>query len=413
MGLGSTEFFPNVLTPTAGYNGNFLGPTLRMRKGERVALHVTNQLGMRTTTHWYGFHIPAAMDGGPHQMIEFGATWSPTFTVLNQASTYWYHPHLMPSFNWRAADGTGAQVYMGLAAMMIVEDDEADALPLPTTYGVDEIPLILTDRAFNPDGTFLDFTNPTDARVRKGTHAIVNGAITPTHTTHAQVIRFRLLNASNARIYYVGLSDNRSFHQIGSDGGLLPTPVPLPRLRLAPGERAEILVDFSADFGRTLTLMSYAAELNALESPVPAVMRDVMDTTDYPLVTFEVGPASTIPVPITSIPASLVPLVPYDVAKAVNELAPRQFVLANGAVMTINGREMDIDTVNETVRLGDTEVWRSETPPGKPIRFTCTARRFRSCSEVTARCPNTSRDGRTWCSCRVGRAAVERAWSES
>ena len=151
---------------------------------------------------------------------------------------------------------------------MIVEDDEVDALNLPHTYGEDEIPLIFTDRAFNPDGTFLEFTNPQNARVRKGTHAIVNGVITPVHDTYAQVIRFRLLNASNARIYYFGLSDNRSFYQIGSDGGLLTEPISLQRLRLSTGERAEILIDFSADNGSSLKLMSYASELNALESPV-------------------------------------------------------------------------------------------------------------------------------------------------
>ena len=88
MQNGSTEFFTGVQTPTAGYNGNFLGPTLRMRKGDEVVLNVTNQLGMRTTTHWHGFHVPAIMDGGPHQMIESGTTWSPTSTILNRASTF-------------------------------------------------------------------------------------------------------------------------------------------------------------------------------------------------------------------------------------------------------------------------------------------------------------------------------------
>ena len=86
MQHSSTEFFQGVQTPTAGYNGSFLGPTLFMRKGDEVVLNVTNQLGMRTTTHWHGFHVPAIMDGGPHQMIESGETWSPTFTILNRAS---------------------------------------------------------------------------------------------------------------------------------------------------------------------------------------------------------------------------------------------------------------------------------------------------------------------------------------
>ncbi len=369
MQHSSTEFFQGVQTPTAGYNGSFLGPTLLMRKGDEVVLNVTNQLGMRTTTHWHGFHVPAIMDGGPHQMIESGETWSPTFTILNRASTFWYHPHLMPSGNWRASDGTGAQVYLGLAGMIIVEDDEVDALNLPHTYGEDEIPLIFTDRAFNPDGTFLEFTNPQDARVRKGTHAIVNGVITPVHDTYAQVIRFRLLNASNARIYYFGLSDNRSFYQIGSDGGLLTAPISLERLRLSTGERAEILIDFGADNGSSLKLMSYASELNALESPVPEVMRDAMDTTDYELVTFNVGPPSTTPTPVTAIPSSLISITSYDVNDAVNTDNPREFVLISEATMQINGVEMDINVINETVKLGDMEVWEIINTSGQAHPF--------------------------------------------
>ncbi|NRA10730.1 MAG: multicopper oxidase domain-containing protein, partial [Crocinitomicaceae bacterium] len=69
MSDGTTEFLPGLQTPTSGYNGSYLGPTLLMHTGDSVVLNVTNQLGENSTTHWHGFHVPADMDGGPHQMI--------------------------------------------------------------------------------------------------------------------------------------------------------------------------------------------------------------------------------------------------------------------------------------------------------------------------------------------------------
>ena len=150
---------------------------------------------------------------------------------------------------------------------------------------------------------------------------------------------------------------------------MLTEPISLQRLRLSTGERAEILVDFSADNGNTLKLMSYASELNALESPVPEVMQDVMDTTDYELVTFNVGPPSITPTPVTDIPPSLISIPSYDVNEAVNTDNPREFVLISEATMQINGVEMDIDVVNETVKLGDMEVWEIINTSGQAHPF--------------------------------------------
>ncbi|HAC07262.1 MAG TPA: hypothetical protein DCF71_15545 [Gemmatimonadetes bacterium] len=126
---------------------------------------------------------------------------------------------------------TGYQVYEGLAGMIIVEDDVSDALPLPRTYGVDDIPLIIQDRRFHDDGALLHFPtnfNPaTDPALRKGGNFLVNGVEAAVLEVGAQVVRLRILNASNARIYNFGFSDNRTFHQVASDGGFLRAPVPL------------------------------------------------------------------------------------------------------------------------------------------------------------------------------------------
>ncbi len=88
MQQGSTVFFPGTKTATFGYNGNILGPTLLMHKGDDVVINVTNQLGEPTTTHWHGLHLPAAMDGGPHQRIDDGNTWQAHYTISNEAATF-------------------------------------------------------------------------------------------------------------------------------------------------------------------------------------------------------------------------------------------------------------------------------------------------------------------------------------
>ena len=96
MRAGEREFLPGLRTPTKGYNGDFLGPTLVMRSGSNVTLNVSNDIGVTTSTHWHRMHVPAVMDGGPHQRIEPGETWTASFPVLNRAGTYWYHPHPHP-----------------------------------------------------------------------------------------------------------------------------------------------------------------------------------------------------------------------------------------------------------------------------------------------------------------------------
>jgi|SRR4051794_3827314 FtsP/CotA-like multicopper oxidase with cupredoxin domain len=106
---GTSHFLPGTSTQTWGVNGAYLGPTLRASQGDRVLIHVHNRLPGVTTMHWHGMHLPAVDDGGPHQPIAPGATWSPTWTIDQQAATLWYHPH---------PDGeTADQVYRGVAGL--------------------------------------------------------------------------------------------------------------------------------------------------------------------------------------------------------------------------------------------------------------------------------------------------------
>lgn len=143
---GETDLGKSEPTRTWGINGPFLGPTLRADRGEKVRIEATNDLGESTTLHWHGMHLPAAMDGGPHQMIAAGATWAPNWTIRQPAATLWYHPHLHGQ--------TASHVYRGLAGMFILDDPQESELELPRSYGVDDLPLIVQDKNFDDDGQF-------------------------------------------------------------------------------------------------------------------------------------------------------------------------------------------------------------------------------------------------------------------
>ncbi len=233
---GAMRFLRDRETATYGINGPYLGPALRLRRGETATVQVINNVPENITMHWHGLIIPGSADGGPHQVIAPGKSWRTRLSVNQPAATLWFHPHYYPS--------TARLVIKGLAGLLIVDDEESGRLPLPSRWGVDDIPLIIQDRRFTPDGRLFDRMNAiavTNGYV--GDIALVNGALYPEARTTRGWIRLRILNGSNARGYKLGVSDNRSFYVIASDGGLLASPVELKELSIHAGERFEILVD--------------------------------------------------------------------------------------------------------------------------------------------------------------------------
>ena len=308
-------------TVTGAYNSptqknNFWGPTLIMNKGEVVRFNVTNSLNESTTVHWHGSHLPAIMDGGPHQIVAVGALWQPFWTVKNQAATLWYHPHMHAT--------TQAQLTKGIGGFMIVKDDAEAALAIPRTYGVDDIPLALSSRRF------LSTTNAMAATLldNYGDYAMVNGTLNPQVTLPKQVVRLRILNAEVQRAYNIGFSDSRTFYVIGNDGGLLETPIAVTRLPLSTGERVEILVNLSGStVGSTLDLKAYntTAEITALtpgQSPFgwPGLEGNptnptgnngplnggLLNNTTFTFLHINIGAATTAITPITTIPSTLI-----------------------------------------------------------------------------------------------------------
>ncbi len=224
-------FFEGISTQTFGINGSFLGPTLHVKNGDAVSINYTNNLKEATTMHGHGMHVPAVMDGGVHQVIEPKNSWSAVYTVKQKACTNWYHAHLMGK--------TAEHVYKGLAGLIIVEDEESNALNLPKNYGVDDIPLILQDRFFDADFEF-DYS-PNRMEIMHGYHGdvfLVNGVVNPYVEVEAKEIRFRILNGSNSTVYDLGFDDGRRFKQIATDNAFLESPVSLSRVLLSPGERA-------------------------------------------------------------------------------------------------------------------------------------------------------------------------------
>ena len=223
-------------TPTYGINGPFLGPAIRVRRGETVTMHVANNVAENITMYWHGLIVPGIVDGGPHQVIKPGKWWQADIAIDQPAATLWFHPHFYPT--------TAGLVIKGLAGLLIVDDEETARLPLPSRWGVDDIPLIIQDRRFTPDAQFFDRINAiTATNGYVGDVALVNGVRYPQARTARGWLRLRVLDASNARSYRLSTSDNRSLHVIASDGGLLASPVELNELLIHAGERFEVMVD--------------------------------------------------------------------------------------------------------------------------------------------------------------------------
>lgn len=356
---GTQSFYPATTTPTYGINGTWMGPTISVNKDDSITLNVLNSLTVKTTMHWHGLHVAAYNDGGPHQAINPGATWSPSFKIRNNASTFWYHPH--------GAGQTDPQVSKGLAGFFIVHDASELALAIPHTYGVDDVPIVMQSKAFDVLQQIAIATN-------MDTAIFVNGTLNPYFDAPEQVVRFRILNGSSLRSYNFGFSNGQTFYQIGTDGGLLDNPITLTRLILAPGERAEILVNFSGMLGQTIYLKSYASELptgiygaDTLGSGIDTVHEyeeNFLNGADFSLLQLNIVAATASP--ISTIPTSLVTLTPFSPAAATKNrtivfdtlrLLPADAPNRAEGPFGMNNKSFDMDTINEIVYLNTTEIW--------------------------------------------------------
>lgn len=354
------EMSGTTLTATAAMDGSFrLGgalpaPTLRAQSGSTFSLAVMNQLGEPTNIHWHGLLVPADMDGHPKDLIQTGGSKQFSFAVRQRAGTYWYHPHQHM--------GTGRQIHQGMAGFYLVTDAEEQALGLPS--GEFDVPLLLQDRRgeelrYTPIGNDM-------ADGYLGDTPFVNGTPNPFFEVAAARYRLRLLNAANARIFKLTLADQRPFHLIATDGGLLASPVETTSLLLGPGERAEILVDFSRDsLGSSVMLQSaeftvgsggghgggHGGHGSSSGTPQGAAMD---------LVRFDVkrqGPAPG------ALPSRLASLDRLDMQMVQRT---RRFVLGmregvTEGMHTINDKLFEMARVDEQVPAGTVELWEFQS----------------------------------------------------
>lgn len=363
---GRTEFYPGRYSNTLGYNGSYLGPTIRVRRGDSVQVSVRNDLAETTTVHWHGLLIPGPLDGGPHQPIAPGQTWRPLLPIDQPAATLIYHAHVHGL--------TAEQVYRGLAGVFIIEDEEERRLGLPNDYGVDDLPLVLQDRQFDDGLLVLPSGMMTLMQGRRGNVVLVNGTPNAVARVPAGLVRLRVVNASNARVYDLSFEDRRSFHWIATEGGLLEQPVRLRSIRVAPGQRAELLVDFSDR--RSVGLLTAVDPNAGMMGMMRGEGRD--SVTHLPFILFE--PMAARGGRAASVPKLLVARERVQPSAATRRRRlvlnmPMAGMMGRGmtnrqmsgdgsgqagptaAPFTINGKPFDMRRVDERVRLGDTEVW--------------------------------------------------------
>jgi FtsP/CotA-like multicopper oxidase with cupredoxin domain len=356
---------------------SYLGPIIRLRRGQKVRIRFKNNLGEPSIVHWHGLDVPESADGHPRLAVADGREYVYEFEVLNRAGTYWYHPH--PHMR------TGAQVYQGLAGLMVVSDEEDDALGLPSGGG--ELTCVLQDRRFDANNQFV-YASRTGGGMGMGggggrgrgmgggmaemmqamngwlgDKVLVNGQLQPTFDVDRRSYRLRLVNGSNARIYKLAWSDEAPITLIGGQGGLQERARTMPALTLAPGQRADVLLDLSerpsgAEF-----------QLRSIAFPAEAVGRVGMmgDSGPLPqgapmaLMTLRVSSASG---PRVRLPERLcAPPESWRVqADAPVRRVPLAFMQMN---WLLGGRTFEMEAVaaDETVAPGSTQVWEIHNQP--------------------------------------------------
>lgn len=342
------QIFTGQQTITGGINASFWGPTLFFKKGNTVNLNVKNELNDSTTIHWHGMHLPAVMDGGPHQVIPPGTTWKPYWKVTNNAGTYWYHPHLH--------NMTLEHISKGIGGFIIVRDSAESALNLPRTYGKDDLPLVFTSRRIDASNQFV-VTN-----TAYGDYLLCNGVRNALVTLPKQWVRLRILNAEIERGYNIGFSDNRTFYIIANDGGLLNSPVAATRVKLMVGERVEIMVDLSAaQIGSSLDLKAYnSGQAFGFPGGEPAnagQFGSLLNNIDFNLLHIVVGAATASPV--LTLPNALVTNTFYTAAQSVNN---RTLQITNGnpgnpVPFNFDNTSFNINYINKSVKLNAIEKW--------------------------------------------------------
>jgi blue copper oxidase len=327
-------------------NGSLPSPVIRARKGDPFRVTMENQLPDPLILHWHGLTPPEEADGHPRFAVRPRGTFDYRFTVENRAGTYWYHSHT----HYKVAE----HAYRGIGGLILVGDEEEDALELPS--GTGRSPSSSRTGGLDRHGS-RSMSTPTPWRGTSGPPPSGTGSTSPAWRWRPPSTAFRILNGSNARIFRLERSDGRPMILIGNDGGLLDEARSVESLDLGPAERADVLMDFrdlevgEELFLRTLRLrdpggVTHGRSVAKQGEPMDLLRIQVDRKVDDP---------SPIPTRLSQVPLP-------DPADAVRE---RRFEFTSDrdwssrTMMThrINGQEFDMNRIEERVPFGDTEIW--------------------------------------------------------
>ena len=333
-----------------GFGESFPGPTFETRSGEPILVEWANELPknhflpidysvhgadkskppVRGVTHLHGGKVPAKSDGYPEDWFVPGKSAVYLYPNNQEAAQLWYHDH--------ALGITRLNVYAGLFGNFFVRDAFEDALNLPK--GKYEISLTLCDRSFDLGHQLYypvspDPESPWVSEVF-GDAILANGKLFPFLEVEPRKYRFRLLNAANARFFHLALSNGQDFHQIGTDLGLLPAPVALKNLLIAPGERADLILDFSGHAGEKFV-----------------VTNDALTVMQFRVSSAAAQDAS-------SLPSTLRPVPKIPESAAVNHriltLGEKDDMASNPMMMLLNNAHWDMP-ITENSALDSVEIW--------------------------------------------------------
>jgi spore coat protein A, manganese oxidase len=369
-----------VMTTVWGYNGAYPGASFDVRMGTPIDVRYINNLPtthllpvdttvhgaepmnptVRTVAHLHGGHVDPDSDGGPDDWFIPGQFVDFHYRNDQEAATLWIHDH--------ALGITRLNVYAGLAMFYLIRDPFEDSLNLPS--GDFEIPVVIQDRSFYSDGSLAypddpipGTTIPSVVPEFFGDFIVVNGMAWPYLDVEPRKYRFRMLNGSNARFYRLFIGGGPDFWQIGTDGGLLASSVPVPQLLLAPGERADVIVDFSMHAGMTLTMRNTAKiPFPNGETPDPRSTGQILQ--------FRVANHVSMP-DTSSLPGAIRPITPLTTMLPARMLDMVEDEDEFGRLhLLLSGMHYE-DPVTELPELNTTEIWTliNPTPDTHPIHL--------------------------------------------
>jgi len=417
LGLRDPATGAPMLTKVWGYNGSYPGPTIVAKKNVPLQFYWSNDLydpstlkplhhllpidttiewalsgvknwrkyGVPIVTHVHGGHSEATSDGGPLQWYtpfftrkgeDFVKGQNEPFVYDNDqdAATIWYHDHAMGI--------TRLNVYAGLAGFYVLTDDHELQLKAAHKLPADEydIGLAIQDRMFTTDGQLY---YPADLEEQGqispsiipeffGNFILVNGKAWPVLNVEPRQYRFRILNGSDSRFYNLFLSGNKTFWQIGSDQGLLTAPVLMNQMLIGPGQRKEVIIDFSdpALWGQTIIVQNNAKS--------PYRKGETVDpNTTGKIMAFRIDKPLNTNIAVSVLPAKYhSPIAPLVQNGPTRKLILGEFNDDLGRIEpmlgTVDGGAMDFDEpVTENIKLNDTEIWEiyNTTVDAHPIHL--------------------------------------------